>query len=339
MLAGLKPDGLVGLALLPGPLRRPLGFTRPLVAASTYRGARIAIRPSQVTADIFRALGAIPVPQKQSSSGQSAAGLTGIEAHANLIDSAFAVPHAVLTGNVVLEPRPNVIFMNQRAYRALTAEQRIVLDQAAARARSAGIYEGNDAVSAADLCRRGIKILSASPAELAGLRAAVRPVYRALESNPATSMFISEITAIRRSIGGSAATVTCPAAGAGGIASTAAALGGTWQVTYTLAELSAAGADPSEASIPSNIGHFMFSFSKGRWRMIGPPGGSASGTYSVTGDRITFYRHDHAYAGSDTEVWGPYIWSVYRDTLTFKKAGPGPMPTSLVVKPWRKTGT
>ena len=131
------------------------------------------------------------------------------------------------------------------------------------------------------------------------------------------------------------------AAGAGGIASTAAALGGTWQVTYTLAEFSAAGADPSEASIPSNIGHFMFSFSKGRWRMIGPPGGSASGTYSVTGDRITFYRHDHAYAGSDTEVWGPYIWSVYRDTLRFKKAGPPgiAMPTGLVVKPWRKTGT
>src|SRR5262249_50469889 len=90
MLAGLKPNGLVGLALLPGPLRRPLGFTRPLVAASTYRGARIAIRPSQVTADIFRALGAIPVPQKQSGSEQSTAGLTGIEAHANLIDSAFA---------------------------------------------------------------------------------------------------------------------------------------------------------------------------------------------------------------------------------------------------------
>jgi hypothetical protein len=40
--------------------------------------------------------------------------LNGFEGHANLIDSGFAVPGAVLTGNVVFEPRPNVIFMNQR---------------------------------------------------------------------------------------------------------------------------------------------------------------------------------------------------------------------------------
>jgi hypothetical protein len=102
----------------PGPAGgcRPLGFTRPLVAASSYRGARIGIRPSEVTADIFWALGAIPVAQKQSNSGESIAGLTGVEGHANLIDAGFAVPHAVLTGNVVFGPRPNVIFTNQRAY-------------------------------------------------------------------------------------------------------------------------------------------------------------------------------------------------------------------------------
>jgi TRAP-type transport system periplasmic protein len=127
MLQGLRRHGLVGLALLPGPLRRPLGFTRPLVAASSYQGARIGIRPSEVTADIFRALGAIPVAQAVSDSGQGIAGLTGVEAHANLVDAGFAVPHAVLTGNVVFGPRPNVIFMNQRVYAALTAGQRTVL--------------------------------------------------------------------------------------------------------------------------------------------------------------------------------------------------------------------
>src|SRR5215475_1629556 len=37
MLQGLRPHGLAGLAVLPGPLRRPLGFTKPLVAASSYR--------------------------------------------------------------------------------------------------------------------------------------------------------------------------------------------------------------------------------------------------------------------------------------------------------------
>jgi TRAP-type C4-dicarboxylate transport system substrate-binding protein len=341
MLTGLRPYGLTGLAVLPGPLRRPLGFTKPLLAVSDYKGATIEIRPSEVTADIFRALGAIPLTQPRSNSVQSTAGLSGIESHVFGIDTGDDVPGAVLTGNVVFEPRPNVIFMNQRAYAALTASQRGVLLRAAAEARHAGIYQGNDTAAAADICRRGTKIVSASAADLAGLRAAVQPVYRKLESSPATKAFINQIAAIRRAAGGSPEAVTCPTAGARGIASTAAALQGTWQVTYTLAEFNTAGAYPGEGSIPGNVGHFTFTFSRGHWSMTGPPGGSASGTYTVTGDKITFYRHDHAYSGSDTEVWGPYIWSVYKDTLTFKKAPPPgvQIPTSLVVKPWRRTGT
>lgn len=57
----------------------------------------------------------------------------------------------------------------------------------------------------------------------------------------------------------------------------------------------------------------------------------------MSGDKITFYRHDHAYSSSDTEIWGPFTWSAYRDTLTFKKVWPGNLePTAFVVKPWRK---
>jgi TRAP-type C4-dicarboxylate transport system substrate-binding protein len=345
MLQGLRPYGLVGLGILLGPLRRPLGLTRPLLAASDYQGARIGIRPSGVTAAIFHALGAIPVTQKRSSSGQSTAGLTGIEGHADLIDSGFAIPGAILTGNVVFEPRPDVIFMNQRAFDSLTAAQRSVLRHAAAKAITAGVYQGNDTAAVRDLCRRGIKIVSASPADLAGLRAAVRPVYRMLESNTATSAFIAQITSVRQAAGGSPDAVSCrTAATAGGISGAAAALLGTWQVTYTENELAAAGADPSELE-PSqgNWGHFTLRFSRGYWWWTSPPnptGSTAHGTYIVTGDQIRFYRHDHSYPGSDTEVWGPYIWSVYRDPLTFKKSQSfSGGPTSLVVKPWRKAGT
>jgi len=62
----------------------------------------------------------------------------------------------------------------------------------------------------------------------------------------------------------------------------------------------------------------------------------------VIGTKITFYRHDNASPGSNTEIWGPYTWSVYRDTLTFKKdgwTGGTQGPTGLTVLPWRKTGT
>jgi len=353
MLAGLRPYGLVGLGVLPGPLRRPLGFGRPLLAASDYQGARIGIRPSQVTADIFRALGAIPDTQTRSSSGVSITrGLTGFEGPASIIDSGFAIPGAILTGNVVFEPRPNVIFMNQRAFGSLTPGERGVLLRAAAKARSEGIYQGNDLASVADLCRRGIKIVSASPADLAGLRAAVQPVYRTLDANPSTKTFIEQISAMRQAPGDPPSTVTCPAAAAsGGIIDSAAMLQGTWQATYTQNELAAAGADPNELA-PSlgNWGHFTLKLSQGRWWIhllggdpaVAPNNVYYYGTYVVTGHQIKFYRHDHDYPGSDTEIWGPYIWSVYRDTLTFKKAGwtgSTQGPTGLAVRPWRTSGT
>jgi TRAP-type C4-dicarboxylate transport system substrate-binding protein len=353
MLAGLRPYGLVGLGILPGPLRRPLGFTRPLLAAADYQGARIGIRPSQVTADTFRALGAIPDTRTRSSSGMSITrGLTGFEGPASIIDSGFALPGAILTGNVVFEPRPNVIFINQRAFGSLTRGERGLLLRAAAKARSAGIYQGNDLASAADLCRRGIKIVSASPADLAGLRAAVQPVYRTLDANPSTKTFIERIAAMRQAAGDPPSTVTCPAATAtGGIVSSAAMLQGTWQVTYTQSELAAAGADPNELGPPlGNFGHFTLKLSLGHWwwRNTGgdpaaiPSNKYAYGTYVVTGSKIKFYRHDSAYPGSNTEIWGPYVWSVYRDTLTFKRDGwTGGIqgPTGLVVKPWRTGGT
>ena len=113
---------------------------------------------------------------------------------------------------------------------------------------------------------------------------------------------------------------------------------------------SRSGPDPSELQPGlGNWGHFTLTLRQGHWwlRLIGGDPGVAPnnleeyGTYVVTGQQISFYRHDQDYTGSDTEIWGPYIWSVYRDTLTFERAGwtgDNEGPTSLVVKPWRKTG-
>jgi TRAP-type C4-dicarboxylate transport system substrate-binding protein len=350
MLAGLKPHGLVGLAVLPGPLRRPLSFGRPLLAAADYKGARIAIRPSRLTADIFRALGAIPVTQARGSKrGERTTGLTGIDGDAVQIDAGFAVPGTILTGNVVFEPRPNVIFMNQRAYNALRPGQRALLMRAGAQARTAGIFQGNDTASAADLCRRGTVIASASPADLAGLRAAVRPVYRLMDADPATKAYISQITAMKQASGGAPGTLTCPrqAVPANQITTKPTALDGTWQVAYTQNELIAAG-DCCSTPPEGNWGQFTLKFSHGHWWQWLTGGDPAAepnnvllyGTYVLTGNEIIFYRHDHDYTGSDTEVWGPYLWSDYRDMLTFRTdAGINEGPVGLVVKPWRKTGT
>ena len=59
-LAGVEPLGLVGLAVLPGPLRRPFGLSRPLLGPDDYRGATVGIRLGRVADSTLRALGATP---------------------------------------------------------------------------------------------------------------------------------------------------------------------------------------------------------------------------------------------------------------------------------------
>ena len=343
MLAALKPAGLTGLSVLLGVFARPFGFSRPLLAVSDYRGARIGTFPARVDEATFQALGAKPDTTGPLS------GLNGIETDVQSAVTAFGVPGATLTGNVIFWPWPGVLFMNQRAFDSLTAGQRSELLRAAAKAQGGPVYLGNDTAYVRSWCRRGHQVLTASAADLAGLRAAVQPVYRTLEATSATRRFIEQIASVRQAMGGSPDSLTCTPTGSTGQSDpTASSFRGTWQVTYTKQDLVAAGADPLAIYLSQEAwGHFSLKLSGGHWslRLIGGPPAvaanyrPASGTYVVTGDKIVFHRHDQAYLGSNTEVWGPYIWSVYRGTLTFKKAGSAPMPTDLVVKPWTKITT
>src|SRR4051794_6924634 len=57
MLGGLKPLGVVGLGILPGTLRKPLGVS-PLVRPEDYGGKTFAFQRSEVAKQTVRALGA-----------------------------------------------------------------------------------------------------------------------------------------------------------------------------------------------------------------------------------------------------------------------------------------
>jgi hypothetical protein len=317
-----------------------MGFARPLLSLSDYRRARIGVRPSLVTEETVRALGAAPVVLPDPADTARTSGLDGVEGQLAQLDGSFAERGATIAGNIDLEPRPNVLFVNRRAFESLTGEQRQVLIRAARAQATGAVYEA-DAGSTNDLCRRGVRVVDASSQDLAALRAAVRPVYAALESNRSTSAFIHEITSMRDALGSPADAARCaPVAATVGPTQSGAELQGRWQVTYSERELNTAGADPSE-DLPANYGHQTLVFEGRAWSNagphVGPSSGTASGTYLVHGDEITFYRHDHSYPGSDTEIWGPYIWSAYRDTLTFRKGKDFAQgPTGLVVKPWRR---
>jgi hypothetical protein len=102
-------------------------------------------------------------------------------------------------------------------------------------------------------------------------------------------------------------------------------------VSYTRRELDVAGAVAEDAPNLGNYGHFVLTLDRGHFKMTGPPFGSKPnvrfGTYAVTGDKVIFSPSDQSSPGSNTEHWH-YTWSVYRDSLMFKKRGPAPTASS-----------
>ena len=61
LLEGVEPLGLVGLGVLPGPLRKVLGVERPFLRPADFDGMRVGLNRSQVGSASLRALGAVPV--------------------------------------------------------------------------------------------------------------------------------------------------------------------------------------------------------------------------------------------------------------------------------------
>ena len=195
MLDGLEQLDLVGIGILPGPLRKPLGVSR-LLGPQDYVGTNIAYQRSQVAEQTLEALGARggEIPAEGS-----VAGFDGVEQHVGSIaGNRYDRTATYLAANVNLWPRPVVLFMNAKAFAGLDETQRDALRDAARAAlpATAELEQGGDEEAAAILCRRGVKFVTADAADLAALEAAVQPVYDRLERDAETKAAIAQVRAI-----------------------------------------------------------------------------------------------------------------------------------------------
>jgi len=332
MLKALEPLRLVGLGILPGPLRKPLGAERPLTRPSDFRGQRIGITESRVARDTLHALGAtaIAVP-----AGSQIGGVDGIEQQVESIESnAYDAGAKYLTTNINLWPRPLVLFMNEGAFTALEPVQRDVLREALRNVlpETLTAIRSREQTAAAVLCRRGLSFVVATPADMSKLRDALAPVYRELEQDDQTRSFIARIRQLRQATSDSAETL--PSCSTGESSASAAIPNGVYTNTTTAADARRAqisAGDPLYRDLPirhrlvleSNNFVLHDTFPDGRSEI------GWSGTYSVYRDRIVFQGRE------DKITFG---WSFDGKILRFDDDGKGGYYGAGFTPPWTKVG-
>ena len=338
MLAGTGRLGLVGLAVLPTDLRKPLGLSRPLVAVKDYRGARIGVREGELAKATFAALGATPVGYVP---GGPLSGLDGVELGLGTIrGNEYDQQATAVTANVTFWPRTVTVVMNRRAFDSLTPSQRDALQQAGSSvvARQLAFRQGEEGRDRELLCRRGLRFVRASDQELAALRRAVQPVYRQLERNAVTRSLLQQIQMMKHQTPATAAphAPTCSpsdAAAAPGDRK-ATVLDGVYRTSFTREELANSPLLYDDGEVQAgNWGEFTLTFDHGRVTLDQRgdiASESTSGGYTVNGKAITLHFTEGVNAG---ETFTAH-WSLYRDVLTFKRLGE--LPTSYLVKPWRR---
>ncbi len=200
MLAGLKSQGLVGLALVPGLLRHPAGISRPLVTLPDFAGARVRDQPSGASDTLLRALGSTPVHIGNAAYAREVAAgrLDGTEV--SLLNAPIG---SIVAANVTFFPKVLTLFAARPVFERLDTGQRQIMRAAAARTvHHAADFPvdaalGFEGVLARQFCRTSGRIGLATGPELAALLSAAAPAAAALEADQQTRAFAARIRAMK----------------------------------------------------------------------------------------------------------------------------------------------
>jgi TRAP-type C4-dicarboxylate transport system substrate-binding protein len=344
LLGRTRAAGVVGVGYVNGIMQRPLGITRELLEPSDYAGQRIGILEGSVAEMSLRALGAIPVVYPPSNPH----GLDGIAiALQDILIGGFQAQSRSLTGNVAFWPRIGVVVANADRFDRLSPEQQSML-RAAGRDNLEASIDGRASFLdqlAAEACDVGIVMRAAPDATRRALREAVQPVYEELGEDPQTRETIEAIEEVKVSLGLSPDALACsaPPASVPPLAPRIdSPIVGTWEASFTREEYRSSPfvRDYLEL-ILDEWGDLVLTFqSDGRvsFERTNTLGSLlASGTYSVTGERIAIdwdSGDSPAFNGVKRTHLGR--WSVFRDTLSFERLEGGELPAFYLVRAWSR---
>lgn len=242
MVAGVDSPDLIGLGVLPGPMRKVLGVAKPFLRPGDFAGQVVGMQDGDVAAQTLAALGAIP---RAVPGGAGLAGLGGYEQQlASIWGNHYELTAGYVTGNLDLWPRPLVLFGAQRVVASLTSEQQEALRGAATASLPAtsSAARAEDADAVGTLCASGMAMPVASGPDLEALRAAVQPVYDRLDTDPRNRDVIAQIAALKEGLAAPPDVAGCSNARAesptssGTPSSADSPPEGTYQLTLTDAE-------------------------------------------------------------------------------------------------------
>ncbi|MGH9291050.1 MAG: TRAP transporter substrate-binding protein [Acidimicrobiales bacterium] len=309
MLDGVEELDVVGIGVLPGPIRRLLGVSHPFLEPSDFGGEVIGGAENELSVRTFQALGAT---LEALPAGGSLDGLDATEQHlAAIWGNRYNKVAKYVGANVNLWPRPLVIFVGKEVSESLTPSQQAVLREAVTAAVPGALAaaRAEDEEAALQLCRRGVTFAVASESDLGALRSALEPVYAELTADPETKSNIEAITDLKTQIAASAEAPVCtetePPTTASSIPD------GTYETTLDWQEMTKAdwlksGVPEEEGAVP---GVYRLIFDAGELTLVGPSEVGGQGSYSVFRDQIEIqFAPDYIITAR---------WSLEGDTLTF----------------------
>ena len=331
--------GVVGVAVLPGDLRHPLGITRPLLRPEDFAGAYIGVRASRMAKRTIEQLGATAA----YTVGDDFSGYDGIESDLVSLESVRAdVGAASLAADLTLWPRVLVLVANRPAWEQLDPARRDALRQAGRAALPEAIADlrASDADAYDVLCRRGrVSFARTTPADVDALRRAVAPVTRGLDLAA-----VAEIARLRAAGGEPAVHPGCrpPARAKPGPVTP---VDGVWSFDSDEADARAAHLAEEDLT-PENWGHHVLAFSRGRFAITQEDREACTwvyGTYRVRGHRVTWDVVDGGGHGPQNATNRPgehfdYDWSLFKDTLRLARVPKAVSAPNFNVKPWRRIG-
>jgi TRAP-type C4-dicarboxylate transport system substrate-binding protein len=318
MLAATRSVGLRGLAVLAGPLSRLVGVGEPLRRAADLRGVAFGVHDLvEVHGKLMSSAGFAPRALRGFGVVLSPANVDalyanprgGSAAFEDDLDSLFFDRHAGacppnedrcaaydpwVTANVVLWARPAVLVANPGRFAALPPRERAWIEEAASQAAAYSLTLGHGAEQqlVPELCAAGVRIATASRADVASIRRPLARVYAQLERSPGTRAAIRRIRRLRANTRADEP-LAAPAACGGSGSATRSARGvrsslpdGVYRARITERDLRAA--EARGAGVRAGLA--TLTLRGGRWRLVfTEPGRTVqTGTYAGTPLRTTW---------------------------------------------------